>query len=115
MIARKQLTLAKLQVICGRIENLLAGQSASLADVVLPQDAKPGETTLEKLQRFKALLNKTLQDIAAGVLPDCQACGRRLSAAILDAMPWALNCERCGSGALAGENKPDEDSSPPAV
>ncbi len=115
MMSRKKLTLAKLEGICGRIENLLAGQNASLADVVLPQDAKPGETKLEKLQRFKALLNKTLQDIEDGVQPGCRACGRQLSAAILDAMPWAANCTQCGSGALEGENKSDEDTRPPAV
>lgn len=94
---RKQKTLSKLGWVCGKIEGLLADQNATLADIVFPHDAKPGETKLERLQRFKALLGETLAEINAGTPRVCATCQTPLGDAVLDEMPWAISCRACVS------------------
>ncbi len=98
---RRDKTLHKLGAICRRIEVLLAGQNVTLADVPLPQEAKPGEKPLEKLRRFKALLNETLGAMDEGIHPCCKKCRSPLLDVVLDEMPWATWCQECAPKAEA--------------
>ena len=92
---RKRKTLAKLGWVCGKIEDILAGQNTTAKDIVFPHDAKPGETVLERFQRFKALLNETIAQLNQGEARCCAKCEAPLADAILDEMPWALRCQGC--------------------
>ncbi len=93
--ARKKKTLAKLGWVCGLIEDMLAGQDIILKDVELPNQKKPGETMLERFQRFKDLLGQTLAEINRGERRTCQRCHGELPAALLDDMPWIWHCPKC--------------------
>jgi len=92
---RRKRTLAKLGWVCGQIERLLAGQDVTLADVKLPHEREPGETELERLERFKALLGETLGQLDRGEPRCCRACQQPLEDVALDEMPWAWTCGRC--------------------
>lgn len=94
---RKQLTLAKLGWVCAKIEDILAGQDITLADIPLTTEAEPGETPLERLQRFKALLSETLAQINRGEPRQCAKCQEPIPDPILDDMPWATTCPECGA------------------
>lgn len=93
--ARRRHVLDTLGVVSDRIARLLADQDLTLADVPLPQEAEPGETPLERLRRFKALLQETLAALNRGEDPACRGCGGPIPEAALDAMPWASSCGRC--------------------
>ena len=93
--ARKRKTLDKLGWVCGKIQDLLADQSATAGDIVFPHDAKPGETLLERFQRFKAHLNETLAELNRGDARLCDKCQQPLGDEILDEMPWAGTCRDC--------------------
>lgn len=80
---------------CGKIEEMLADQNITLADVLFPHEKKPGETELERLQRFKAHLGETLAKINRNEGFSCRGCKAALADAILDEMPWALTCPSC--------------------
>lgn len=92
---RKKAILAKLGQVCGQIEQILAGQDITLAEVLLPHEKKPGETKLERLERFKALLNAALGELNRGEPRRCRSCEQLLGDAILDELPWAWSCGRC--------------------
>lgn len=92
---RRQKTLAKLGWVCGQIEQILAGQDVRLADIELPHERAPGETELERLQRFKALLSDTLAELNRGEARRCRRCGAALAEALLDELPWADVCASC--------------------
>lgn len=96
--ARRRLVLDTLGVVSDRIARLLADQDLTLADIPLPQEAEPGETPLERLRRFKSLLQETLAALNRGEDPVCRTCGGPIPEPALDAMPWASSCGRC-SGA----------------
>lgn len=89
---RRRKLLDKLGDVSGRIERLLAGQTITLSDVPLPQEADPGETPLERLRRFKGVLQATLDGLARGGTPRCVKCGRPIPDAALDELPWADSC-----------------------
>lgn len=93
--ARRRLVLDTLGVVSDRMARLLADQDLTLADLALPQEAAPGETPLERLRRFKALLQETLAALNRGEDPACRACGGAIPDAALDAMPWASSCGGC--------------------
>ncbi len=92
---RRKKTLAKLGWVCGKIEQILAGQDVRLADIQLPHEREPGETELERLQRFKALLSDTLAELNRGEARRCLRCGAALPDPALDEMPWAFACASC--------------------
>jgi hypothetical protein len=94
---RKRKTLGKLGWVCDQIADLLADQNATAADIVFPHDAKPGETVLERFQRFKALLNETIAQLNQSEARCCAKCNTLLPDAILDEMPWALSCRACAA------------------
>ena len=95
--SRKRKILSKLGWACNKIEDLLAGQNLTLADVQLPHERKPGETDLERLQRFKALLSDSLAELNRGAPRTCRVCQARLADDVLDDMPWATACRGCSS------------------
>ena len=90
-------TLRKLGDVCERIAKLKAGEQVTLASVQIPGEEEPGETPLERLERFKLLLNETLAALAEGTHGRCEACGEAVPNAELDEMPWATVCGRCAA------------------
>ena len=98
---RKRLTLNKLGQVCQQLEAILAGQDMTLKDVILPQNQSPGETPLERLERFKALLNETLGELQAGQPRVCQGCQAPLPDPVVDEMPWAFACQSCAADLVA--------------
>ena len=95
---RKTQVLAKLGWVCRKIEAILAGQNVTLSDIALPQHREPGETPLERLQRFKALLNEALAELNRGEARACGRCGALLPDVVLDEIPWASCCQACAGG-----------------
>ncbi len=96
--ARRRLVLDTLGVVSARMVRLLADQDLTLADIPLPHEAEPGETPLERLRRFKDLLQETLDALNRGDEPACRACGGSIPDLALDVMPWASSCGRCPPG-----------------
>ncbi len=96
-MSRRKRTLDKLKDVCGRIEKLLATQNATLADIPLPGEGEPGETPLERLQRFKRILNETLAQMGRGEPRTCEKCHEALPDVELDEMPWADRCRACST------------------
>ncbi|MCO5167792.1 MAG: hypothetical protein M9894_15710 [Planctomycetes bacterium] len=92
---RRRRVLDTLGVVSDRIAQLLAGQDLDLSQMKLPQDQEPGETPLERLRRYKALLQETLATLNRGEDPTCRACGGPIPEAALDELPWATGCGRC--------------------
>lgn len=95
--ARRRTVLAKLRAVSAEIQGILNGQDITLADVKLPQEGDPGETHLERLRRFKKLLNDCLGELVRGDPRVCRGCDAPLPDLELDAMPWAWRCRACGS------------------
>lgn len=89
---RRRRILQALGETCRKIEELLAGQSITLADVKLPQERDPGPSPLERLRAFKDLLNEALAELVSGQERSCRTCGKSLPAAELDETPWAFRC-----------------------
>lgn len=92
---RRRMVLDTLGVVSDRVARLLAAQDLTLADLPLPQDAEPGETPLERLRRFKDLLQETLAALNRGEDAACRACAAPIPEAALDELPWASSCGRC--------------------
>lgn len=92
---RKKKVLGKLGSVSKQIEDILAGQKITLADIKLPQERDPGETPLERLRRFKELLSETLAALNRGEPRRCLRCQEPLADPILDEMPWAWACPAC--------------------
>ncbi|MBX3468080.1 MAG: hypothetical protein KF878_14505 [Planctomycetes bacterium] len=92
---RRRRVLDTLGVVSDKIAQLLAGQDLDLSQVKLPQDMEPGETPLERLRRYKDLLQETLATLNRGEDPVCRGCGGAIPEAALDEMPWATACGRC--------------------
>ena len=90
---RRRLVLDKLGEVSGKIEKILAGQDLDLSTIELKPE--PGETPLERLRRFKALLQETLNAINRRETPRCLKCGGPIADAALDELPWATGCGRC--------------------
>jgi hypothetical protein len=89
---RRRKLLDTLGVVSGKLETLLAGQNLDLASLPLPQGADPSETPLERLRRFKELLQVTLTANVQGEHPACRVCGRPIPELALDELPWATTC-----------------------
>jgi hypothetical protein len=92
---RRQRTLQQLQRVCARLEALLSGQDAGVAEVELPQDKRPGETPVERLQRYRRRLNEVLGCLQRGEALRCERCARALPDLELDETPWATRCRAC--------------------
>ena len=90
----KKLLLRKGAEINERLTRLLAGQHVTLESILSP---KPGETPLERLRRFMALVDGSLQAIRAGSYGRCQRCGDGLPYAHLEQIPWIDTCQKCGA------------------
>jgi hypothetical protein len=65
-----------------RIDELLGG-------------GKPGETPIERLQRFMALIDGRLRAIREGRYGICEKCGDGLPFAHLEQIPWIDTCTTC--------------------
>ncbi len=87
--------LVKLGEVSRKLEQLLAGQDVTLADLQLPQERDPAETPLERLRAFKALLQAVLEGLRRGEVRTCERCGGAIPDAALDEAPWVDACGRC--------------------
>jgi RNA polymerase-binding transcription factor DksA len=86
--------LMKGRDVSDRLAALLAGQTPSATDLV---DAKPGETPIERLQRYLALVDRQIHATVDGSYGRCRGCGEPFSYESLAELPWAELCLRCDS------------------
>lgn len=99
LAACRRRVLAKGAEIAQKLSDELAGLEVDLATLKLPQEKEPGETPVEKLRRYLALVERARAAFDDGTWGRCRNCGQPLSMAQLDAMPWAEWCERCAAKA----------------
>jgi len=78
-----------------KLTQLLNGQNPSVDGLFGP--SKPGETPIERLRRFLALVDGRIQAIRAGRYGRCATCGEPLPYAHLEQVPWIDTCERCAA------------------
>jgi DnaK suppressor protein len=71
---------------------LLNGQSPKIDDLLT---AKPGETPIERLRRFLALVDGRLVAIRNGTYGKCESCGAWLPFQQLHEVPWIDTCADC--------------------
>ncbi len=62
---------------------------------------KPGETPIERLRRFLALVDGAIQAIRRGTYGRCASCGDGLPFAHLDQVPWIDTCAACAAKSTA--------------
>jgi hypothetical protein len=93
----KRLILKKGAEVNEKLTALLAGQTPSLHGLL---DAKPGETPIERLQRFMKVLDDALARIREGRYGTCSECGAELGYVALEQMPWADTCTACATRQL---------------
>ncbi len=93
---RRAALLAKLGAVCADIARLKAGEDATLATLAAPGTPSPaGVDPLTRLEGFKALLNERLEALVEGRYGRCEECGRALSPAELNELPWVTSCQEC--------------------
>ena len=72
---------------------LLAGETVDV-DRLMGRGT-PGETPIERLRRFLALIDERLLAIRQGRYGRCERCGRAFLFPELDEVPWATECREC--------------------
>jgi hypothetical protein len=75
------------------LTGLLNGQKVSVE--ALLGAGKPGESPIERLRRFLALVDGRIQAIRAGSYGRCITCGDGLPFAELEQIPWIDTCQSC--------------------
>jgi DnaK suppressor protein len=73
----------------------------------LPRDAPDAAIVMENDEILQAvdesarselrLIGRALERVEAGTYGTCEACGKRIDAARLRAIPYALNCQHCAA------------------
>jgi hypothetical protein len=91
-ILRRQL-LKKGAEINAKLTELLAGKRVNV-DALLGH-TKPGESPIERLQRFLTLVDGRIQAIRAGTYGRCVTCRDGLPFAELEQVPWIDTCRSC--------------------
>jgi RNA polymerase-binding transcription factor DksA len=96
--ARWRQTLAAKGIeINDRLTRLLAGQNATLATLPLPDEARPGETPIDRLRRYLRLVSDAQKRLNSGIFGICLGCGAELDPLLLDERPWTERCPRCAA------------------
>jgi RNA polymerase-binding transcription factor DksA len=80
-----------------KLTALLANQKVDL-DALLGH-GKPGETPIERLRRFLALVDGAIQSIRRGSYGRCLSCGDGLPFPDLEQVPWIDTCRACARDA----------------
>ena|ERR1041385_5179584 len=77
-----------------KLAALMAGKHVQV-DALGP--TKPGETPIEKLRRYLALVDSKIKAIAAGTYGHCDRCHAEIPYVELEQMPWADRCTACAA------------------
>lgn len=80
-----------------KLVRLLNEQGRSPAGVAGANDV-PGESPVEKLQRFLALVDTRIKTLRSGALSrfgHCERCDAPISFTELEQLPWADRCRAC--------------------
>ena len=80
-----------------KLTGMLAGQNATLQDIKLPNEIKPGLKPIEKVRAFLDLVIRAQRRLGTEAWGACVECGVELPQAALDDTPWIEVCNRCGS------------------
>jgi RNA polymerase-binding transcription factor DksA len=99
-LLRRQL-LKKGAEINDRLTALLNHERTDLDLDRLLGSGKPGETPIERLRRFVAIIDAALGRIRDGTYGRCSSCGAGLSYEQLQAMSWADTCPACAAQGCA--------------
>ena len=84
--------LMKGQELAEDLAALMAGLKPKATDLL---DARPGETKIEKTRRYLELVDRKIEDIAAGRYGRCARCGEPIPYVRLAELPWAEACGAC--------------------
>jgi RNA polymerase-binding transcription factor DksA len=90
---RRQL-LRKGSELAEKLAELMAGKEIRMEEILR---TKPGETPIERLRRFMALIDGRLAAIRAGTYGRCEQCGDGLPYAHLEQIPWIDTCQACAA------------------
>ena len=93
LTALRRAVLKKGAEINDKLTKLLAGEKVSIEDLV--SGGRPGETPIERLRRFMALVDRALLAMKSGLYGHCQRCGQWLGYDDLTGMPWLETCRSC--------------------
>ncbi len=102
-IARLRRDLARKGMeVNGRLTHVLAGMNATLLDLKMPHEQKPGLRPEEKLRRYLDQIIAAQRRLGTDAWGDCTTCGGAIPQAQLDDAPWVDECDRClaSAGAL---------------
>ena len=86
---------AKGMEINDRLTRLMAGQNATLASLQVADAARPGETPIERLQRYLRSVSDAQKRLANGSFGHCLDCGAAIDPVLLDERPWTSSCPVC--------------------
>ena len=98
----KRRLLKKGSELAERLSELLAGKQVRLEEL-LPRGGKPGETPIERLRRFMAIIDGALGRVRAGTYGRCEQCQAPLPFAHLEQVPWIDTCQACARQAAEGD------------
>ncbi|MSP62981.1 MAG: hypothetical protein EXR72_22125 [Myxococcales bacterium] len=93
---KKQL-LKKGAEINSKLTALLNGQQVNVEGLL--GGGKPGQTPIERLRRFMAIVDASLRAIRAGTYGRCVGCGAGLPYVELEQVPWIDTCPTCAAAA----------------
>jgi RNA polymerase-binding transcription factor DksA len=97
LAALKQALLRKGSEINEKLTRLLAGESFDIERLLV--GGEPGETPIERLQRFLGIVDERLRAMREGRYGRCEKCGKALSFAALQEAPWVTLCPACDAAA----------------
>ena len=86
-------------VMAKRLENLLAGQNVTLADLGLPGEEDDEQKKEDRLRQTVHRIDDAVKRIDVGTYGKCVDCGAPLSEGALETTPWAERCDSCEAAA----------------
>lgn len=93
----RRMLLAKGTEIDQKLTQLLSGETVHLG--ALLTSGRPGQSPVERLRGFLALIDERLHALRDGRYGRCASCGRSLAFVALEQVPWATQCGACPESA----------------
>jgi RNA polymerase-binding transcription factor DksA len=78
-----------------KLTRLLNHQTVDVGELL--GGGQPGETPIERLRRFMAIIDARLVAIREGRYGICEQCGDGLPFSHLEQIPWLDTCQRCAA------------------
>ena len=94
---RRRDLMAKGMAVNGQLVALLAGKNATLLNMKLPHEQKPGMRKEERLRAFLDQIIGAQCRLGTPSYGHCEQCGVAFSDAALDEIPWLAVCAACAA------------------